>query len=155
MTNTLKGMDAQVKDPAPAGTNVDEAAAAAGDLSQAERVLVGDLVRQARAEGIALTGSDGLLKALTKTVLEAALDEEMTEHLGYDKPAAAGRGSGNSRNGSRAKKVITDACGQVEIEVPRDRNGTFRAGDRGQAAAPDYRRGPGGVVAVRQRSHHG
>lgn len=61
---------------------------------------------------------DGLLKALTKTVLEAALQEEMTEHLGYDRHAAAGRGSGNSRNGSRNKKVITDACGQVEIAVP-------------------------------------
>ena len=72
-----------------------------------------------------MTGPDGLLKALTKTVLEAALDEELTEHLGYDKHATVGRGSGNSRNGTRAKKVITDACGQVEIEVPRDRNGTF------------------------------
>jgi len=126
MTNTLKGMETQAKEPsARAGGNVDEAAVAARDLSAAERVLVGDLVRQARAEGVALTGPDGLLKALTKTVLEAALDEEMTEHLGYDKHAAAGRGSGNSRNGTRAKKVITDACGQVEIEVPRDRNGTF------------------------------
>lgn len=125
MTNTLKGMDAQVKDPAAAGKNMDQAAAAARDLSQAERVLVGDLVRQARAEGVALTGPDGLLKALTKTVLEAALDEELTEHLGYDKHAAVGRGTGNSRNGVRAKKVITDACGQVEIEVPRDRNGSF------------------------------
>lgn len=68
MTNTLKGMDAQTKDPAAAGKNMDEAAAAARDLSQAERVLVGDLVRQARAEGVALTGPDGLLKALTKTM---------------------------------------------------------------------------------------
>ena len=90
-----------------------------------KRVLVGDLVRQARAEGVALTGPEGLLKALTKTVLETALEEELTEHLGYDKHAAVGRGSGNSRNGSRNKKVITDACGQVEIDVPRDRNGTF------------------------------
>lgn len=112
-------------EPAHAGQDVDEAAVAARELSGAERALVGDLVRQARAEGVALTGPDGLLKALTKTVLEAALQEEMTEHLGYDRHAAAGRGSGNSRNGSRNKKVITDACGQVEIAVPRDRNGTF------------------------------
>ncbi len=116
---------AQVIEPAHAGQDVDEAAVAARELSGAERALVGDLVRQARAEGVALTGPDGLLKALTKTVLEAALQEEMTEHLGYDRHAAAGRGSGNSRNGSRNKKVITDACGQVEIAVPRDRNGTF------------------------------
>lgn len=116
---------AQVIEPAHAGQDVDEAAVAARELSGAERALVGDLVRQARAEGVALTGPDGLLKALTKTVLEAALQEEMTEHLGYDRHAAAGRGSGNSRNGSRNKKVITDACGQVEIAVLRDRNGTF------------------------------
>jgi len=121
MTNTLKGMDAQLKEPARAGKKVDVVPVAARELSGSERVLVGDLVRQARAEG----GPDGLLKALTKTVLEAALEEELTEHLGYDKHAVQGRGSGNSRNGSRGKKVITDACGQVEIEVPRDRNGTF------------------------------
>ena len=125
MTKTLKGMDAQLKEPARAGEKVDVVPVAVRELSGAERVLVGDLVRQARAEGVALTGPDGLLKALTKTVLETALEEEMTEHLGYDKHAAAGRGSGNSRNGSRNKTVITDACGQVEIEVPRDRNGTF------------------------------
>ena len=126
MTNTLKGMDAaQVKEPAQSGEMVDAAPVAARELSGAERVLVGDLVRQARAEGVALTGPEGLLKALTKTVLETALEEELTEHLGYDKHAAVGRGSGNSRNGSRNKKVITDACGQVEIDVPRDRNGTF------------------------------
>jgi len=126
MSETLKGMETQVREPAQAaGQEVDEAAVAARELSVAERALVGDLVRQARAEGVALTGPDGLLKALTKTVLEAALEEEMTEHLGYGKHAVAGRGSGNSRNGSRTKKVITDACGQVEVEVPRDRGGTF------------------------------
>ena len=62
---------------------------------------------------------------MTKTVLETALDEEMSEHLGYDKHDQRGRGSGNSRNGSRSKTVLTDACGQVEIDVPRDRAGTF------------------------------
>lgn len=125
MTKTLKGVDAQVQEPATAGGNVDEGLAQTRELTGAEQVLVGDLVRQAGAEGVALTGPDGLLKALTKMVLETALDEEMTDHLGYDKHAVAGRGSGNSRNGSRTKKVITDACGQAEIQVPRDRNGTF------------------------------
>lgn len=62
---------------------------------------------------------------MTKTVLETALDEEMSEHLGYDKHDQRGRGGGNSRNGSRSKNVLTDACGQVEIDVPRDRAGTF------------------------------
>ena len=79
-----------------------------------------ELVRQARAEGVALTGPGGLLKALTKTVLETALDEEMAEHLGYDKHDPVGRNRGNSRNGKRAKTVLTDS-GEVEVEVPRDR----------------------------------
>ena len=61
---------------------------------------------------------------LTKSVLETALDEEMTEHLGYDKHDPAGRNSGNTRNGTRAKTVLTE-IGPVEIEVPRDRDGTF------------------------------
>ena len=84
-----------------------------------------ELVRSARERGAALTGPDGLLKALTKTVIETALDEEMTDHLGYERHDPAGRNSGNSRNGSRTKTVLTDNCGPVEIEVPRDREGSF------------------------------
>ena len=57
-------------------------------------------------------------------MLETALDAEMTEHLGYDKHDAAGPGSGNSRNGTRAKTVFTE-IGPVEIEVPRDTNSSF------------------------------
>ena len=57
-------------------------------------------------------------------MLETALDAEMTEHLGYDKHDAAGRGSGNSRNDTRAKTVFTE-IGPVEIEVPRDTNSSF------------------------------
>lgn len=84
-----------------------------------------ELVRQARDRGVALTGPDGLLKALNKAVIETALDEEMSEHLGYDKHDPAGRNRGNSRNGKRTKTVLTDAAGEIEIEVPRDRDGTF------------------------------
>jgi len=62
---------------------------------------------------------------LTKTVLETTLDEEMTEHLGYDKHDPAGRGTGNSRNGSRTKTLLTDNVGPVDIDVPRDREGSF------------------------------
>src|SRR5215213_6133498 len=83
-----------------------------------------ELVRQARVQGVALTGPGGLLKALSKTVLETALDEEMAEHLGYDKHDPTGRNRGNSRNGKRAKTVLTDS-GEVEVEVPRDRAGSF------------------------------
>ena len=74
---------------------------------------------------MALTGPGGLLKALTKTVIEAALDHQISEHLGYDKHAPAGRNRGNSRNGRRTKAVLTDNCGQVDIDVPRDREGTY------------------------------
>ncbi len=59
-----------------------------------------ELVRQARDVGVALTGPDGLLKAITKTVIETALDEELSEHLGYDKHDREGHGSGNSHNGT-------------------------------------------------------
>jgi putative transposase len=84
-----------------------------------------ELVRLAKEQGLALTGPDGLLKALTKTVLETALNEELTEHLGYDKHDPPGEGSGNIRNGTRSKTVLTDTHGPVEIDVPRDRAGTF------------------------------
>ena len=65
-----------------------------------------------------------MLKALTKTVIETALDEEMSEHLGYDKHDPIGRNSGNSRNGVRTKTVLTDNVGPIEITVPRDRDAT-------------------------------
>jgi len=74
---------------------------------------------------VALTGPDGLLKQLTKTVLETALNQEMTEHLGHDKHGLAGNETGNVRNGTRGKTVLTEASGQVPIDVPRDRAGTF------------------------------
>jgi putative transposase len=91
----------------------------------AEQQAATELVRLARERGLSLTGPDGLLKQLTKTVIETALSEEMTEHLGYEKHDSAGAGSGNIRNGTRAKTVLSEAGGQVEIEVPRDRAGTF------------------------------
>jgi putative transposase len=69
-------------------------------------------------------GPGGLLAGLTTTVLETALEAEMSEHLGYDKYDPAGRNGGKSRNGTRGKTVLT-AVGPVEIEVPRDRDGSF------------------------------
>ena len=71
-----------------------------------------------------LLGPDGLLSQVTKVVLERALAEEMTGHLGYEKHDPAGRGSGNSRNGTTGKTVLTD-IGAVELAVPRDRDGSF------------------------------
>ena len=99
MTATLQGVAAKKKQ------------------EQSPEQLAAELVRQARERGLSLTGPDGLLKQLTKTVVETALDEEMTEHLGYEKHDPAGAGSGNIRNGTRAKSVLTEATGQVDIEV--------------------------------------
>jgi transposase-like protein len=86
--------------------------------------LAEQLLAQAKEQGVELVGPNGLLNQLTKNVLETALDAEMTEHLGYDKHDSAGRGSGNSRNGTRSKTVFTE-IGQVEVDVPRDTNSTF------------------------------
>jgi len=91
----------------------------------AEQQAATELVRAAREQGLSLTGPDGLLKQLTKTVLETALGEEMTEHLGYEKHDPTGAGTGNIRNGTRSKTVLTENTGQVDLEVPRDRAGTF------------------------------
>jgi transposase-like protein len=91
----------------------------------AEQQAAAELVRLAQEQGLSLTGPDGLLKQLTKTVLETALNEEMTEHLGYEKHDPPGAGTGNIRNGTRAKTVLTDTTGLVEIDVPRDRAATF------------------------------
>ena len=71
-----------------------------------------------------LLGPEGLLKKLTAALVEKALSVEMTEHLGYEKHAVSGRGSGNSRNGTSDKTLKTES-GKVPIEVPRDRNGSF------------------------------
>jgi transposase-like protein len=89
-----------------------------------ERLLAEQLLARAREEGIDLVGPDGLLTKVTKSVLEAALGAELTEHLGYEAHEVAGRGTGNSRNGTTPKVVHTDV-GPVTIDVPRDRAGTF------------------------------
>src|SRR5207344_859932 len=75
-------------------------------------------------EGIELLGPEGLLSQVTKAVLERALGEELTEHLGYEKHDPAGRGSGNSRNGVTGKTLLTE-IGGIDLEVPRDRAGSF------------------------------
>lgn len=92
----------------------------------AEELAARELVRLAKEQGLSLTGPDGLLKQFTKSVLETALNEEMTEHLGHEKNRAPeDRESANVRNGTRPKTVLTEATGHVEIDVPRDREGTF------------------------------
>jgi len=86
--------------------------------------LAEQLLAQAKEQGVDLVGPDGLLNQLTKRVLETALEEEMSDHLGYDKHDPVGRNHGNSRNGVRSKTVLTE-IGPVEIEVPRDTDASF------------------------------
>jgi transposase-like protein len=93
-------------------------------LSAAEEQLLRELTERARAGGLKLTGEGGLLGQLTKMVVEGALEGELDDHLGYERHDPAGRNSGNSRNGRRAKTVLTEA-GPVEISVPRDRDSSF------------------------------
>jgi len=71
-----------------------------------------------------LTREDGLFKQLKKALIERALGAELTEHLGYEKGDPGGRGSGNSRNGTSGKTILTED-GQIDIAVPRDRAGSF------------------------------
>lgn len=87
-----------------------------------EHQIAQQLLAQATEQGVSLVGPGGLLGSLTKTVLETALDAELTEHLGYDKHQVTD--SDNARNGTRTKTVLTEV-GPVEIEVPRDRDGSF------------------------------
>ena len=92
----------------------------------AEREAALTFVRMAKEKGLDLTEPDGLLKQFTKSVLETALDEEMTEHLGRAKHKKSKDGrAANTRNGTTAKTVVTDSVGPVGIGVPRDRDGSF------------------------------
>ncbi len=71
-----------------------------------------------------IIGANGLLKQLTKALLERAMQAEMTEHLGYEKHDPAGNNSGNSRNGGTTK-TLKGEFGEMPLETPRDRQGTF------------------------------
>jgi putative transposase len=112
--------------PEPQGVDLDELVGnkPADGLDAVDEQLIARLAGRARAGGLALTGEGGLLAQLTKRLVESALEGEITDHLGYDRHDAAGRDGGNSRNGHRAKTVLTEV-GPVEIDVPRDRDATF------------------------------
>src|SRR5689334_24085364 len=101
-----------------------KAVVAASGLDAVDEQLIAQLAGRPREGGLALTGEGGLLAQLTKRLVESALDGELTDHLGYGKHDAEGRDGGNSRNGRRPKTVLTEV-GPVEIDVPRDRDGSF------------------------------
>jgi hypothetical protein len=118
------------------------AAGGSGAVRPSLEQLAVQLMDRARDEGVSLVGPGGLLAGLTKTVLESALDGELTEHLGYDAYESAGHHSGNSRNGTRKKTVLTE-IGPIELEVPRDRAGSFEP-----VIVPKRRRRLNGVDAL-------
>ena len=87
------------------------------------------------AGGFELLGPDGVLAELTKRLLERGLSEELADHLGYETGDPAGRKSGNNRNGSSAKTVLTE-IGAIDLDVPRDRNAHVRTQARPEALPP-------------------
>jgi len=99
--------------------------------------MLDELLKGKKPEEI--LGQEGLLKELTKRLVERALQGEMTNHLGYEKHASEGRNSGNSRNGSFSKSVIGDQ-GEMTIEVPRDRKAEFEPQlvPKGQRRLPGF-----------------
>lgn len=121
--------------------------------------LLDRLIRSTSDRGIELTGQGGFLPELIKAVLERGMQAELTEHLGYDKHDASGRGSGNSRNGTSPKTVKTEV-GPIQIDQPRDRAGTFAS----QLLPPGQRRLGGlddmiislyaGGMTIREIQHH-
>ena len=87
-----------------------------------DQALAEELIERAKAQGVELLGENGLLRQMTKAVLERGLAEELTEHLGYEPHERSG--SSNTRNGTTPKRLHTEA-GSVDLEVPRDRDGSF------------------------------
>lgn len=94
------------------------------ELAELPRGLAESLVERARREGPRLTGEGGLLTGLVKMVLESALAAETAEHLGYERGDPVGAGSGNARNGTSRKRLLTEV-GPVDLEIPRDRADRF------------------------------
>jgi len=132
MTNVLMpdvlervGSDEAVPPPGGRVSRTARRAAAREGLSElVDEAWLDQAVEQLRSDGARLTGRDGFLSGLIRQVLERGLQAELSEHLGYERHDAVGRGSGNSRNGSTPKTVNTE-IGPVEVDVPRDRAGTF------------------------------
>jgi putative transposase len=102
-------MTDHVEEPVGVGAPVMAVLPSPVDLErEAREAIAAQLVEDAAAKGVSLVGPGGLLADLTKRVLELGLEVEMTEHLGYEKHSVDGHRSGNSRNGSRSKTVLTD-----------------------------------------------
>ncbi len=94
------------------------------NLTEKQQALLDELLKDFKGDAKDLLGQHGLIKQITKRALESALEGEMTDHLGYEPNGPTGKNSGNSRNG-RSRKTVKTGEGDVNIEVPRDRNGSF------------------------------
>jgi transposase-like protein len=86
--------------------------------------ILDELIGNAKSQDD-LFGKDGVIKDLSKQLMERMLQGEMAHHLGHDKHAVEGHHTGNSRNG-KGKKTVKTGNGKIEIEVPRDRNSEFQ-----------------------------
>lgn len=140
---------------------------ASGEPSEARRLrqelfdddMLDRLMAATDERGVALTGEGGFLPEMIRAVLERGMSAELTDHLGYDKGDPAGRGSGNSRNGSTPKTLGTEV-GDIRLDSPRDREGSFAS-----ALVPKGSRRLGGLedmiislyaggMTVRDIQHH-
>lgn len=101
-----------------------EGAIVEGSRGELEVRIASELLERARAEGVSLVGQGGLLAGVTRQVLQAALEAEMAEHLGYERGEGGARAGLNVRNGTSSKTVRTEV-GDVQVRVPRDRDGSF------------------------------
>ncbi len=110
------------------------------DMSFASPPLIDDatldqLMAQIDAKGLHLLGPDGVLTELTSAIMNRAMQAELTHHMGYEPGDPAGWGSGNNRNGSSAKTVLTDA-GSIPVMVPRDRRRDIRTETHSETPTP-------------------
>ena len=121
---TVADDDQQVRHPLGAEPGSGSVTARDTVNAMVEAGLLDQVMTRADAGELALTGDGGFLPEMIKAVLERGLAAEQTAHLGYEKGDPGGRGTGNSRNGSTPKTLHTEA-GEVGLEVPRDRNGSF------------------------------
>lgn len=151
--------DSQQQEGHPFGTAAQPSSARDAVNEMIEAGLLDGLMDTVDRGGLALTGQGGFLPELVKAVLERGLQTEMADHLGYDKGDPAGRGSPNSRNGASGKTISTEV-GEVDLEVPRDRAGSFeprlvpkgsrRAGGLDEIIISLY----AGGMTVRDIQHH-
>ena len=128
MKGDLLSLITDVEVPVLSGSAPDVVASGVAGVLPSGELLSGSeldvIMERVRDQNLCLVGEGGVLNLLTKKILERALEEERSEHLGYERGDPAGRGSGNSRNGTTPKRVLTDV-GPVDLDVPRDRAGTF------------------------------